>query len=223
MKFYSCSPSPPREREWASYWGWVSGDHIRYTIQWNLSKVVILTLLGRWSVMISEVFWFQGSVSKQHGIWTAKHVLFIATSSFQGVLIRGVPLYYRILYSRYLHVHVFWCNLAYINRWCTRQAVRIPCCWEPIISKQHCPGITYIACLAPPRYIFLCIYILISLQDRSSGEILFYMKGADVVMTNVVQYSDWLEEEVGYMYMYLQCYQDTHERVREKVSLISGE
>ena len=43
--------------------------------------------------------------------------------------------------------------------------------------------------------------ILMSLQDRASGEILFYMKGADVVMTNVVQYSDWLEEEVGYMFL----------------------
>ena len=45
------------------------------------------------------------------------------------------------------------------------------------------------------------IHILTSFQDRTSGEILFYMKGADVVMTNVVQYSDWLEEEVGYKYL----------------------
>ena len=29
-----------------------------------------------------------------------------------------------------------------------------------------------------------------------SGEVVFYMKGADAVMTGIVQYSDWLEEEV---------------------------
>ena len=30
----------------------------------------------------------------------------------------------------------------------------------------------------------------------SSGEITFYMKGADTVMSTIVQYNDWLEEEV---------------------------
>lgn len=30
----------------------------------------------------------------------------------------------------------------------------------------------------------------------SSGEIIFYMKGADTVMSSIVQYNDWLEEEV---------------------------
>lgn len=34
------------------------------------------------------------------------------------------------------------------------------------------------------------------LQDESTGEITFYMKGADVVMAGIVQYNDWLEEEV---------------------------
>ena len=29
-----------------------------------------------------------------------------------------------------------------------------------------------------------------------SGEILFYVKGADAVISGIVQYSDWLEEEV---------------------------
>ena len=45
-----------------------------------------------------------------------------------------------------------------------------------------------------------------------SGEIVFYMKGADAVMTSIVQYSDWLEEEVHvytctcvYMCMYMYC------------------
>ena len=36
----------------------------------------------------------------------------------------------------------------------------------------------------------------ILIQDSGSGEITFYMKGADTVMSRVVQYSDWLEEEV---------------------------
>ena len=34
-------------------------------------------------------------------------------------------------------------------------------------------------------------------QDEESGEITFYMKGADVVMHNVVQYNDWMDEEVS--------------------------
>lgn len=34
-------------------------------------------------------------------------------------------------------------------------------------------------------------------QDESTGEITFYMKGADVVMAGIVQYNDWLEEEVS--------------------------
>lgn len=33
-------------------------------------------------------------------------------------------------------------------------------------------------------------------QDESTGEITFYMKGADVMMAGIVQYNDWLEEEV---------------------------
>lgn len=36
----------------------------------------------------------------------------------------------------------------------------------------------------------------IPIQDSGSGEITFYMKGADTVMSRIVQYSDWLEEEV---------------------------
>ncbi|KAG9339230.1 hypothetical protein JZ751_023925 [Albula glossodonta] len=32
-------------------------------------------------------------------------------------------------------------------------------------------------------------------RDESTGEITFYMKGADVVMAGIVQYNDWLEEE----------------------------
>lgn len=37
------------------------------------------------------------------------------------------------------------------------------------------------------------------LKDLQTGEILFYLKGADVVMSAIVQYTDWLEEEVGNM------------------------
>ncbi|XP_032827203.1 putative phospholipid-transporting ATPase IIB isoform X1 [Petromyzon marinus] len=39
----------------------------------------------------------------------------------------------------------------------------------------------------------------IILRDESTGEIVFYMKGADVVMANIVQYNDWLDEECGNM------------------------
>ncbi|CAH2002034.1 unnamed protein product [Acanthoscelides obtectus] len=39
----------------------------------------------------------------------------------------------------------------------------------------------------------------IIVKDLQTGEILFYLKGADVVMSAIVQYTDWLEEEVGNM------------------------
>uniref|UniRef100_A0A8D0F6Y4 Phospholipid-transporting ATPase n=1 Tax=Strix occidentalis caurina TaxID=311401 RepID=A0A8D0F6Y4_STROC len=39
----------------------------------------------------------------------------------------------------------------------------------------------------------------IIVRDESSGEITFYMKGADIAMSTIVQYNDWLEEECGNM------------------------
>ncbi|XP_050300726.1 probable phospholipid-transporting ATPase IIB isoform X2 [Anthonomus grandis grandis] len=39
----------------------------------------------------------------------------------------------------------------------------------------------------------------IIVKDLTTNEILFYLKGADVVMSGIVQYTDWLEEEVGNM------------------------
>lgn len=39
----------------------------------------------------------------------------------------------------------------------------------------------------------------IIIRDRSTGEITFYEKGADTVMSKFVQYNDWLDEECGNM------------------------
>ncbi|KAG9479142.1 hypothetical protein GDO78_012683 [Eleutherodactylus coqui] len=39
----------------------------------------------------------------------------------------------------------------------------------------------------------------IIVREESSGDITFYMKGADVAMASIVQYNDWLEEECGNM------------------------
>lgn len=39
----------------------------------------------------------------------------------------------------------------------------------------------------------------IIVQDTTNGEITFYLKGADMVMTTIVQYNDWLNEESGNM------------------------
>ncbi|XP_064203155.1 probable phospholipid-transporting ATPase IIB [Anguilla rostrata] len=39
----------------------------------------------------------------------------------------------------------------------------------------------------------------IIVREESTGEITFYMKGADVAMATIVQYNDWLEEECGNM------------------------
>lgn len=42
----------------------------------------------------------------------------------------------------------------------------------------------------------MSVFIFIPLQDEATAEITFYMKGADVAMSTIVQYNDWLEEEV---------------------------
>lgn len=39
----------------------------------------------------------------------------------------------------------------------------------------------------------------IIIKDLNTGEITFYLKGADVVMAGIVQYNDWLNEESGNM------------------------
>jgi phospholipid-translocating ATPase len=39
----------------------------------------------------------------------------------------------------------------------------------------------------------------IIVRDRASGEIVLYMKGADSVMSKIVQFNDWLDEECGNM------------------------
>jgi len=39
----------------------------------------------------------------------------------------------------------------------------------------------------------------IIVKDMITGEITFYLKGADVVMSGIVQYTDWLDEECGNM------------------------
>eukprot|EP00118_Oscarella_pearsei_P009117 m.50658 g.50658 ORF g.50658 m.50658 type:complete len:91 (+) comp34080_c0_seq16:1840-2112(+) len=36
----------------------------------------------------------------------------------------------------------------------------------------------------------------IIVRDISNGEIVFYLKGADAVLSQIVQYNDWLDEEV---------------------------
>lgn len=39
----------------------------------------------------------------------------------------------------------------------------------------------------------------VTLQDETTDEITFYMKGADSVMSTIVRYNDWLEEECANM------------------------
>ena len=40
-------------------------------------------------------------------------------------------------------------------------------------------------------------YLFVFLKEEETGEITFYLKGADSVMQSIVQYNDWLEEEVS--------------------------
>jgi phospholipid-translocating ATPase len=39
----------------------------------------------------------------------------------------------------------------------------------------------------------------IIVREKATGKITYYMKGADTVMATIVQYNDWLDEEVGNM------------------------
>ncbi|XP_035212705.1 probable phospholipid-transporting ATPase IIB isoform X2 [Stegodyphus dumicola] len=39
----------------------------------------------------------------------------------------------------------------------------------------------------------------IIVKEENTGDIIFFMKGADVVMSSIVQYNDWLDEECGNM------------------------
>ena len=62
--------------------------------------------------------------------------------------------------------------------------------WAP--GERHSQGLLSRA--VPSRQPGLSGHVL--LQDESTAEITFYMKGADVAMASIVQYNDWLEEEV---------------------------
>ena len=42
----------------------------------------------------------------------------------------------------------------------------------------------------------------IIIKDKQTNEIIFYLKGADTVMQPIVQYNDWLNEEVIYIILY---------------------
>lgn len=43
----------------------------------------------------------------------------------------------------------------------------------------------------------------IIVRNTSTNEITFYMKGADVIMSNIVRYNDWMDEEVRARYFLL--------------------
>ena len=59
-------------------------------------------------------------------------------------------------------------------------------------------------------YVGLQWLLHVCLQEEQTGDITFYMKGADVVMQTIVQYNDWLEEEVGIAPMH-QAFSPFHE------------
>uniref|UniRef100_A0A8C6XE34 Phospholipid-transporting ATPase n=1 Tax=Naja naja TaxID=35670 RepID=A0A8C6XE34_NAJNA len=61
-----------------------------------------------------------------------------------------------------------------------------------VVSVQLKLGMIQNAIFDYNHYLRVCI-------DESTGEIMFYMKGADVAMSSIVQYNDWLEEECGNM------------------------
>lgn len=80
------------------------------------------------------------------------------------------------------------------------------CCY--VFNEQwrnvHCVYIAYcvhfyavVQCVEPNACAYANILWFCNLtQEESTGDITFYMKGADVAMASIVQYNDWLEEEV---------------------------
>jgi phospholipid-translocating ATPase len=73
----------------------------------------------------------------------------------------------------------------------------------PFTSETKRMGIIVKVCLKRERVFFFFFFDrrndFYRLQDLQTGEIVFYLKGADVVMSPIVQYTDWLDEEVGNM------------------------
>jgi phospholipid-translocating ATPase len=75
----------------------------------------------------------------------------------------------------------------------------------PFTSETKRMGIIVKVCLKRKIECWFFFFFLIDetdfyrLQDLQTGEIVFYLKGADVVMSPIVQYTDWLDEEVGNM------------------------
>lgn len=68
-------------------------------------------------------------------------------------------------------------------------------------KKKRKGGLWFIIAHRVERYSLLHLlnFLVLSkwkLQEEATGEITFYMKGADVAMASIVQYNDWLEEEV---------------------------
>ncbi|XP_070276587.1 probable phospholipid-transporting ATPase IIB isoform X2 [Myotis yumanensis] len=58
----------------------------------------------------------------------------------------------------------------------------------------------------------------IIVRDESTAEITFYMKGADAVMSTIVQYNDWLEEESRYM----QAKLSVHDRALKVAAVVES-
>ncbi|MEQ2160660.1 ATP synthase subunit 9, partial [Goodea atripinnis] len=60
---------------------------------------------------------------------------------------------------------------------------------------------------------------LLMIQDESTGDITFYMKGADVAMASIVQYNDWLEEEQN---RYNQAKLSIHDRALKVAAVVES-
>ena len=69
----------------------------------------------------------------------------------------------------------------------------------PFTSETKRMGIIVQVSPHHETFSFLWLKPLIPLQDDQTGELLFYTKGADTVMTSIVQFNDWLDEEVDNM------------------------
>ena len=78
------------------------------------------------------------------------------------------------------HVSVNWC----CEVWCVAA-----CQCELMLWGVMCCSMSVNWC---------CVF-----QEEESGEIIFYLKGADTVMQPIVQYNDWLEEEVSFRVLFI--------------------
>ena len=123
-------------------------------------------------------------------VYESREVQFEATEADQDIIVAGRPMSYQASSPDEVAL-VQWSEemgLALIDRTLTSLKLRTP---EAEIASYSILQIFPFTSETKRMGIIV--------KDEKTNEITFYMKGADVVMSSIVQFNDWLEEEVDNM------------------------